>query len=276
MTTLSLLPKILYVSQDVVLDDANVYQQKLAERGVMVQLEKVDKINAKFLRQHPELALTFDEDGLSLAVSGMKMNPHWQGEIARLKRASLKTEQLARACHVNEQPTLIDATAGLGHDALLLASLGARVMVLERHPILFTLLESQYQVAQHDGFLSKCVQDMQLHFVDAQQYLTEQQQHSVDVVYLDPMFPQRHQHTQKKAQVKKQMQMLHILLHDEQFDDEQNPNQLDLGDALLPLAQRIAKRVIVKRPRHAVFLNQQVPNHQWVGETCRFDGYFQT
>ena len=92
----------------------------------------------------------------------------------------------------------------------------------------------------------------------------------VDVVYLDPMFPQRDQHQQaqkKQAQVKKQMQLLHLLLPED--------GEMDLGDHLLGLAQQIAKRVVVKRPRLAVFLAGKETTHQWQGDACRFDAYFQ-
>ena len=50
---------------------------------------------------------------------------------------------------------------------------------------------------------------------------------------------------------------------------------MDLGDALLGLARQVAKRVVVKRPRLAVYLAEQAPNHQWQGDACRFDAYFQ-
>lgn len=252
------------------------YQQRLHQRGVASQLHHIDKINAKFLRLNAELALVFDDDGLSLACQGMKMNPDWQGEINRLKRAGLKSEMLARACQVDKNPQLLDATAGLGHDSLLMAHLGANIILVERDPILYTLLEYQYQNALQHEFLAPTAQRIQLVFADAQHYLQQliAQQHYVDVIYLDPMFPQRNQHQHKKAQVKKQMQLLHILLEQDDVDEQQNPNAMDLGDQLLPLAQQVAKRVIVKRPRLAIYLNQQAPDHQWLGDTCRFDGYF--
>ncbi|MEL1737605.1 class I SAM-dependent methyltransferase, partial [Acinetobacter baumannii] len=86
-------------------------------------------------------------------------------------------------------PSLIDATAGLGHDSLLMAHLGAKVTLVERHPILFTLLEDTHTRAQSDAFLSQVVSRIQLVFSDSADYLKQQaeQQQIVDVVYLDPM-----------------------------------------------------------------------------------------
>lgn len=61
---------------------------------------------------------------------------------------------IARACQLGEKPTLIDATAGLGHDSLLMAHLGANVRLIERHPILFVLLEYAKVQAERDPFTS--------------------------------------------------------------------------------------------------------------------------
>lgn len=254
------------------LEQAQQFQQVLASRGVSTELVQIEQLNARFLRHHPELALCVDLDGLWLSANGMKMQPDWQAEIPRLKRASLKSEMIARACQINEQPSLIDATAGLGHDSLLMAYLGAHVTLVERHPVLFTLLEDAKSKAENDPFLSKYMQRIHLIFQDAHYYLQQcnQDDRKVDVIYLDPMFPQRDQHHQvikKQAQVKKQMQLLHLLLPED--------GEMDLGDQLLPLAQQIASRVVVKRPKHAVFLNEQQPDHQWQGDACRFDAYFQ-
>jgi 16S rRNA (guanine1516-N2)-methyltransferase len=252
-------------------EKAQHYAVVLSSRGVNVFIETVEKLNARFFRLNPALALCVDAEGLWLCANGMRMQPDWKAEVGRLKRASIKSEMIARACNLTEKPTLIDATAGLGHDSLLMAQLGATVTLIERNPILFTLLEDAKRQAQEDAFLTKVVARIHLVFSNSADYLKIQaaQNSHVDVVYLDPMFPQRDQNQQaekKQAQVKKQMQLLHLLLPED--------GEMDLGDELLDLAKTIAKRVIVKRPRHAIFLDQQQPQHQWLGDACRFDAYF--
>lgn len=262
----------LFVEQDFQ-EKAQQYSAVLSSRGVSVTIETVEKLNSRFFRMNPELALCVDAEGLWLCANGMKMQPDWQAEVARLKRASLKSEMIARACNLAEKPRLVDATAGLGHDSLLMAYLGAEVTLVERHPILFTLLESSKVQAANDPVLASTVARIQLVFSDSADYLQQQidQDRWVDVVYLDPMFPQRDQNqnaVKKQAQVKKQMQLLHMLLPED--------GEMDLGDNLLKLAQKIAKRVVVKRPRLAIYLDDQKPDHQWQGDACRFDAYFKT
>jgi 16S rRNA (guanine1516-N2)-methyltransferase len=253
-------------------EKAQQYSVVLFSRGVQVSMVQVEKLNARFLRLNPELALCVDGSGLWLCASGMKMQPDWVAEVPRLKRASLKSELIARACNLSEKPVLVDATAGLGHDSLLMACLGASVTLVERHPVLFSLLEDSLNRAKEDAYLSQVTASIQLVFSDSAEYLKQlnDQNQTVDVVYLDPMFPQRNQNQQavkKQAQVKKQMQLLHMLLPED--------GEMDLGDALLPLAKQIAKRVVVKRPRLAVFLNNESTTYQWSGDACRFDAYFQ-
>ncbi len=249
---------------------ALVYQQQLMQLGINVQLEYVDKINTKRLNQHPDLLLLVNQHGLSLAANGMSMQPDWIGQLARLKRAHHKNELLARACQTERQPQIVDATAGLGHDGLLLAMLGASVVLVERHPVLFALLKDAHHTASQCAELASVMQRINLVHDDAAHYLAQQvqQESVVDVVYLDPMFPKGgHKQVKKQAQVKKEMQILHELLPDN--------GAMDLGENLLPLARQIGIRVIVKRPRHAPTLTNDIPHNQWLGDACRFDGYFQ-
>ena len=103
---------------------------------------------------------------------------------------------------------------------------------------------------------------MQLHKTDALSYLSElndNKQNAPDVIYLDPMFPER----KKKAQVKKEMQILHQLLG----SDDHTAYPLELA---LSLAKR---RVVVKRPKQAEDLNGLEPSFRVVGKAGRYDIY---
>jgi 16S rRNA (guanine1516-N2)-methyltransferase len=80
-----------------------------------------------------------------------------------------------------------------------------------------------------------------------------------DVIYLDPMFP----HKQKSALVKKEMRVFQSLV---------GPD-LD-ADALLPAALKMAeKRVVVKRPDYAGWLNEHKPSMAIETKSNRFDVY---
>lgn len=249
------------------LEQAAHWQQQLAAVSVTAEIFPIEKLSARHLRLHPEIALTLDITGLSLAANGMKMQPDWVGQLHRLKHASHRNELIARACQTNLQPSILDATAGLGHDGLLLAWLGAKVTLLERHPVVFVLLQAALQQVQQEASFASVISRIAVVHAEASDYLRGLTAESFDVVYLDPMFPKSQQPDKKKAQVKKEMQILQILLSQQQA--------LDAGDYLLALARQVASRVIVKRPRHAPPLDQATPDHEWQGDACRFDGYFQ-
>jgi 16S rRNA (guanine1516-N2)-methyltransferase len=242
---------------------AQVWIQQLEDTGQSIEwMQVAEPFAARWLRQHPELSLLCDADGLWLAADGMRMQPDWVGQLPRLKRASIKQELVARACQLDQAPQLIDATAGLGHDGLLLAWLGANVTLVERHPVLWVLLCASHQQAQQHPVLQGICTRLHIVHAESADYLAD---HRADVVYLDPMFPVVESARHKVALVKKEMQLLHRLLH---------ADGVDLGEGLLPLAQQAAKRVVVKRPRHAPPLAHQPPHHQWLGDACRFDAYF--
>jgi 16S rRNA (guanine1516-N2)-methyltransferase len=180
----------------------------------------------------------------------------------RRKRGGGKKQAIAKAVGVTSKhtPTVLDATAGLGGDAFVLASLGCEVLLYERHPILFAMLESAISQARHleEGELREIAHRMHcMHGSILDKDIAPERM--PDVVYLDPMFPER----TKSALVKKEMRILKALVGDD-------PD----ADALLSAARCLAqKRIVVKRPKQAPFLAGETPAHQLVGKANRFDVY---
>lgn len=171
-----------------------------------------------------------------------------------------KNEAIAKACGLNKKTdvSIIDATAGLGRDAFVLASVGATVTMVERNPAVAALLADGLRRAQQEPSLASWLPErLQLQFAGSASFL--RQHPSVDVVYLDPMFPTR----EKSAKVKKEMQAFHQVVG----------NDVDADD-LLAVAQSLAsKRVVVKRPGYAGFLNDVTPTMSVTGKNNRFDVY---
>ena len=85
-----------------------------------------------------DLVVRFDADGVSLQRGGLSMRADLAAMLPRLKAGRLNRELLVRAARikgaqVGESPLrAVDATAGLGEDALLLAAAGFEVMLFER------------------------------------------------------------------------------------------------------------------------------------------------
>lgn len=177
----------------------------------------------------------------------------------RREKGGGKNQPIARAVGLGKtsQLTVLDATAGLGGDAFVLASLGCEMILLERSAIIAELLSDGIRRALDDENVFPIVSRMKLIVSDAVEYMSRLSEQP-DVVYLDPMYPER----KKSAKVKKEMQILQVLLeHDE-------------SNNLLDQAMKVARRrVVVKRPKSAAFLNNQSPSHSIESKNTRFDVY---
>lgn len=167
-------------------------------------------------------------------------------------------ELLARAVGLKAGQSLavLDATGGLGRDAAVLASLGATVTLIERNPVIHSLLDDGLHRAS--GPASSRLQ--LLGCQDSRQYLLDTGG-NYDVVYLDPMFPERG----KTALAAKELQSLRRLVGEGELEDV---------PALLEAAlSRATQRVVVKRHPRSDPLRGLRPNYQLSGERVRYDIY---
>jgi len=159
------------------------------------------------------------------------------------------------------RPTVLDATAGLGRDAFVLAGLGCYVQLVERSPIVGALLQNGLERAVAVPDLGVWISTrMQLRIADSHLHMpTLSYSERPEVVYLDPMYP----HRTKTALVKKEMQMLQRIIG-------ADSDSIELLQAALRCARR---RVVVKRPNQAPPLTGPRPDVQYTGKTTRFDVY---
>ena len=171
-----------------------------------------------------------------------------------------KSQLIAKAVGIRPgfRPHVVDATAGLGRDSFVLASLGCQVQMIERSPIVASLLEEALHKAANDAEIGPIIARMQLYKGDAIAWL---QAHAepVDVITVDPMFP----HREKSALVKKEMRLFREMLGGDE-------------DAPLLLQAALAKsryRVVVKRPRKAPAIEGKAPSFTLEGQSTRFDIY---
>ncbi|MDY4316079.1 16S rRNA (guanine(1516)-N(2))-methyltransferase RsmJ [Pectobacterium actinidiae] len=170
-------------------------------------------------------------------------------------------EAVAKAVGIKKDylPDVVDATAGLGRDAFVLAALGCYVRMVERNPVVAALLDDGlrrgYQDAEIGSWLRERLTLLHASSLTALRDITP----PPDVVYLDPMFP----HKQKSALVKKEMRVFQSLVG---ADDD--------ADALLEPARALAKkRVVVKRPDYAPPLAGIPAQSMLETKSHRFDFY---
>jgi 16S rRNA (guanine1516-N2)-methyltransferase len=153
-------------------------------------------------------------------------------------------------------PSVVDATAGLGRDAFLLASLGAHVTLLERSPEVHALLEQGLARAEAAGSeFAEIVGRMTLIKGDAKNILCDL---APEVVLVDPMHPPR----KNTALVKKEMRLLRQLVG-------ADTDALELMQVALRSATR---RVVLKWPLRADSMEDlRAPSHRILGKSTRYD-----
>lgn len=205
-----------------------------------------------------ELELRHGDDGLELVGDGMVLRADFARMLPRLRPDRLARELLVRAARVRgvESPTVVDATAGLGEDSLLLAAAGFSVTMFERDSAIAALLRDALARAADEPQLAGIVERMTLVEGDSVAGLREL---SVppDVVFLDPMFPER----TKSAAVKKKFQLLHHL--ERPCEDEEG--------LLAAALSACPRKVVVKRPPKGPWLAGVKPSHSLAGKAVRYD-----
>lgn len=208
------------------------------------------------------MELAHDKDGRLALTDGATM---LVGDFCRLRPRlqphALNRELLIRAARLKDAegtPVAIDACAGLGEDGFLLAAAGFAVTLVERDPRIRALTADALLRAEREDNLAPICARITLVEADARDYLRSLTD-SPDVVYLDPMFPERG----KAAATKKKLQVLRAL---------EQPASAEEGTELLEAAYAChPRRIIVKRPLKGPCLGTHKPTHTLTGKLIRYD-----
>jgi len=248
-------------------DSAMASVQEFAERCAFPIVEDLESV---------DYVLDFTPDGVSLLdvreTKPIKLAVDFTAGASahRMKFGGGKSQAIAKAVGLKNgiKPSVLDATAGLGGDAFVLATLGCRVQMLERSPVAYILLWDglirankfvEASPSSENELLRRTLCRLQLQEGDALEAMKSFPRESFNVVFLDPMFPER----SKSSRVKKEMQFFQQLIGGDTDADALLDEALDLAE----------NRVVVKRPSNAPFLSQRSPSFQLKGKASRFDIY---
>jgi 16S rRNA (guanine1516-N2)-methyltransferase len=233
---------------------------------------EVNPQKAKHKFNQAQWQLVFTAQGLSLRLS---TEPNWSDIRVDFASAALqyrkqhgggRNEAIAKAIGIKgkESLSVVDCTAGMGTDSFVMASVGAKVTMLERSPVIAALLEDALLRLGDAGEM--VLAHLSLESCDAIEYLIDAQakrsSKKADVIYLDPMFP----HKKKSALVKKEMQAFQLLIGPDQDSEQLLTAAIDYQP----------KRIVVKRPASAPQLNNiqnRSPSMEIRSKKHRFDVY---
>jgi hypothetical protein len=187
---------------------------------------------------------------------GIEIDRELDRHLDYLKKSSLHKELLARAIGIKggHRPRVLDLTAGMLGDSLLLLSFGCEVWAVERHPVIRFLISSALNNSKHPIL-------HHFHFIasDADSVLAEDL--PVDVLFFDPMF----EDPNEKTAPKKEMRIFRNLVGKDR----------DAEKVLRTALDKKVKRLVVKRPRRSEILSLK-PSVQYLGKSTRYDVYFST
>lgn len=233
--------------------------RELALRLGLPFCAQLDKPDANY-------ALIAGDTGLQLKPLGTGAPGPIQAEFgagkAQFRRLHGGGELITKAVGMQQKKNVrvLDATAGLGRDSFVMASSGAEVWMCERSPVIHALLMDALERAKNNSELVGIVTRMHLQNVNSLNFIKEiVMEHQIEVIYLDPMFPER----EKSALVKKEMRIFKDVVGED----------LDSDQLLETALAANVHRVVVKRPRNAPVLASAKPSHVIEGKSSRFDVY---
>ena len=205
--------------------------------------------------------LQYIDGKLTLCSGEMNLYGDFSQLIPRLKINNLNGEMLIKAAKLkgmDHTPIAVDMTAGLGEDAFLLAGAGCKVIMFEQDEVIASLLEDAIKRGKEIVEIKDVMDRMTLIKGDSIEGV-KSLDIIPDIVYLDPMFPQR----QKSGLIKKKFQIIHEL-------EKPCSNGSDLLNAAISTK---AKKIIVKRPQKGENLVDIKPNYTISGKAIRYDVY---
>ena len=181
------------------------------------------------------------------------------GAVAhRLRFGGGRGQALAKAMglRAGKTPMIIDATAGLGRDSFLLASLGAKVIMIERSEKIHGLLaQGMKRAFKQGGEFREIIDRMTLLRGDAKDLLGGL---TAEAILIDPMHPPRN----KSALVKRELRQVREIVG---TDD-------DAADLVRIALKHAGNRVVLKWPAKAdPILGIQACSHQIIGKSTRYD-----
>jgi 16S rRNA (guanine1516-N2)-methyltransferase len=154
---------------------------------------------------------------------------------------------LAKAVLAKQGSRVLDLSGGWGRDAQVMLAAGAKVTCLEQHPYMAAILEELAARLAHPHFSAI--------WTEASTYLNALETEFPEVIYYDPMHPER----QKSAKVKKPLQILQALI----------PPATDVVKIIQLARYKAQKRVVVKWPSKAE--KPLKPHFSLGGKTIDYD-----
>lgn len=245
----------------------NVYYLKSNNINQHINLTITESIKLEIISTAPKngFYLYHENNSLVLAHSNLELTlcvDFSKNDMQNRIKPNIAKLDLIKAVEgrTKNRLNILDMTAGLGQDSFLLAARGHTIDAIEQNPYVYLLLKAGLKYAKKSPNLAETAHRISLYFTNFITFNSIQKIGKYDVIYLDPMFPER----RKSAKVKKNMQLLHKVVG---IDEQSNHLLFKKAKEFLP------KKIIVKRPYLGDFIDDKKPTSQLIGKSSRFDIY---
>ena len=238
-----------------------VYIDKEVYRDHLINILNIPESN--IIKIYPKYAPFFicNDDGLSFVIdSSQKKLIHidflrgqtgWR--IKRTDHESLLKKALGKN---NKELRVFDATAGFLSDSLIFLALGHKVIACEQSMVLFLLLnDAIYRAKEELNFLEN------LELLNGNAIEIYKQTKNIDVIYLDPMYPENKKNVLRSGNINYIKKILKI----EKIDNLEDKIFFDFK-------KNDFKKIILKRPIKSKIIDDNL-NYQIKGKSTRFDIY---
>ncbi len=202
----------------------------------------------------------FDKNGLSFIAGKQELKGDFSRLLKRVTGGHLAHEIILKAAKPGADDggvkKAVDCTAGLGEDSFLLAAGGYQVELFEHNPVTAALLHDALIRARKNPELKEIASRMTLREGDSKELLSALS-YEPDLIYLDPMFPEK----KKSAETKKKLQVLHQI-------ETPCADENELVQAAIAAKP---KKIVIKRPPEGPFLAGITPTYSVTRKAVRFD-----
>ncbi len=215
--------------------------------------------DTKHTAEKKKLSICVTAEGVALTDGRNSMQGDFTKMLPRLRYNNLTHETVVKAAkgkNIPENARILDATAGMGEDSLLLAAAGFQMTLCEYNPVIAALLRDTLERSADIPELTETVSRMQLLEEDSTEVM-KAAAGTYDVILLDPMFPER----KKSGLVKKKFQLLQQL-------ETPCSTEEELLEAAIAAAP---KRIMIKRPMKGPNLAGRKPSYSLKGKSIRYD-----
>ena len=243
----------LYYSDDALRAQALGLASIVPDAQALLAHSKLDTEELYLLLNHQSLMI------ISPLFKPFNVYSFYQEFIAK-RKSGLNREILLQTINlrigVGDLLEVLDLTAGLGRDSILMALAGFNVTMLENNPYLAIIL-NYLSINFHDQL------KLTIQYINNREYLQKNSQ-KYHVIYFDPMFADG-----KNSLAKKDMQLIDLMIKSaDNFSTADNEEVFNLARA------HCLHKLVVKRDnKQQCVVSKPEPTYAKSGKTIRFDVY---